>query len=304
MSFLKRFPVAVALTALVVIGCGTYALIHTPVKLPDVKASTYVYDGADVLSSTAEQSIKSYNSSFDKSYSSYVAVLTVPSTKGWDETEFAAQVFDRWGLQGNDFLLVLDTGAGTDNLYYGSNYSDFPYDSYLTQYVDTPFAKGDCDSAVLNLMAAMDSWLAENAKRSGSTYYDSGYHTQGDAYEDSKGGFSLMSVLLLVLILLFLIRGIDRARYRSWYGQYGHMPVPPVVFRPIFFWHNWYRRPPYPPGGFGSFGGGYRPQGPRSYGSRRPPSGGFGGGFGHGGGGFGGGGGHHGGGGFGGGGRR
>ena len=65
---------------------------------------------------------------------------------------------------------------------------------------------------------------------------------------------SFLPVIVLLVVLLVLFSWIDSLRYSSWRGRYGTMAVPPVVYRPIFWWHRpgsrWYRRrhmPPPPP---------------------------------------------------------
>ena len=92
-------------------------------------------------------------------------------------------------------------------------------------------------------------------------------------------------VLLVVLVLLF--NCLDGIRYNSWSARYGGMAVPPVVYRPIFWWHRpgsaWFTRrrrpPPRPPRGpRPPMSGGPRPPRPPMGGSTPPRSGSFGGG--------------------------
>ncbi len=332
MKFLKKFSVAVVITALVVVGCIAYSVATAPASLPAVQVGNWVCDEANVLSSDTETQVRDYNSRFDTSYSAYVAVVTVDSMKGWDATDFGSEVFDQWELYGNDFLLVLDVGDQADYLFYGSNYTDFDYASYLSEYVDPYFYSGDYDTAVLTLMEAMDTYLAGKNGQSTTTadgttggWVDDAYYDYDYSYESEyTGGEAVMSIIFLIVVVLIILHSIDRVRYNRWYRQYGYMDRPPVVFTPLFFWNrNRWRRPPRGPGGPGpgpgGFGGGFGPgpggpggpggfgggTGSRPGGSSRPRSGGGGfggGGSSHGGGGFGGGGGSRGGGGFGGGG--
>ena len=91
----------------------------------------------------------------------------------------------------------------------------------------------------------------------------------------------------------YLVLGvIDRARYNTYRARYFHMAAPPVMFRPILFWHGpsslWYRRqwhqppppppprPPRGPGGRPGGGGGFHGfSGPRGGSSGGPRGGGF-----------------------------
>ena len=94
------------------------------------------------------------------------------------------------------------------------------------------------------------------------------------SYDDGGGrmaGIVMLAVILIAIVLV--INAIDRIRYNTYRTRYYGVVNPPVVFRPIFFWHGpgsyWYRRhwqrpppppPPRPPRGpgpgGGSFGGG------------------------------------------------
>jgi uncharacterized membrane protein YgcG len=313
-KFFKKFSVAVVITALVVVGCLVYSVASAPASLPNVKVGDWVCDQAGVLSTDTEAEVRNYNSRFDTSYSAYVAVVTVDSMKGWDSVDFGEEVFDKWELYGNDFLFVMDIGEQQDYLFYGSNYTDFDYDSYLSTYADPSFYAGDYDQAVLSLLEGMEGYLKEhNSASTAPNYSQNGNYSENYYYDDDQEGEIVMTILVLLIVIFIIFRAIDRSRYNRWNQQYGHMAEPPVHFHPIFFWNTFHRRPPPPPpgGGFGGgprgggFGGGPRGGGfgggPRggSFGGG-PRGGGFGGG-GHGGGGFGGGGGH-GGGGFGGGG--
>lgn len=331
MKFFKKFSVAVVITALVVVGCIAFSAVTAPAPLPNVKVGDWVCDQANVLDPETETQVRNYNSRFDTSYSAYVAVVTVDSMKGWDSTEFGEQVFNKWELYGNDFLLVLDLGDKQDYLFHGSNYTDFDYDAYLNNYVSPSFYEGDCDTAVLSLMEAMDSYLAGKNDIVPPTYQGDGWSEDYTYQDNHANGYIdlgmgiICNMIILIIVLLVILSAIDRARYNSWYRRYGYMPNPTVVFRPILFWHRpggrWWnnRRPPRGPGGFGGPGpGGFGGPGPGGFGGPgpRPPRnssgpapraprnsggfGGFGGGGSHGGG-FGGGG-SHGGGGFGGGG--
>ena len=333
MKILKKFPVAVFLTILLVLGSIGYSIARAPVDLPQVTPGDWVYDGAEVLSEETEQQVRAYNSQFDQKYTAYVAVLTVRNQKNWNSDTFAQKVYEDWELGGNDFLLILDIEGDMDYLYHGSNYTDFDYTGMLSAYVDQLFYSGQYDEAVLSLMDGMDSYLSGL-----SAGYQEPIQQPTDGLEWEKEwsvrvespALAIAFMVLFCLVVLFVILDqMDRVRYRRWYQRYGTLVDPPVRFVPIFFWHRpggaWFHRRWGMPGGFGAVPppppGGHRPPPPHDHkrpprppqgggfgGSFRPPrGGGFGGGGfsgGHGGGGFGGGGSSHGhgGGGFGGGG--
>ncbi len=309
MKILKKFPVAVAITAVVVALCLGYSAWTAPAALPDTTVGDWVCDSANVLSEDTEKQVRTYNSQFDADYAAYVAVLTVKSERNWDETEFAQKVYENWTLGGNDFLLILDVGGRASYLYYGENYSDFDYASMLASYVDPSFYEEDYDSAVLNLMEGMEQYLSEEAsavQSDSQTVFEEDDWDEAEYYYADEGfgviaagGSMFLGIILLIVVVVLILNAIDRARYDSWYRSYGYMPHPPVPFVPILFWHRpgspWFRhRPPRGPGhgpgpggrhggpgghggGFGGFGGGPGGHGGGFGGGR---SGGHGGGFG------------------------
>lgn len=282
MKFFKRFSVAVVVTAIVVVLCGGYAIAAAPANLPNVQAGDWVCDAAGVLSSDTEETVREYNERFDVEYGAYVAVATVNSMKGWEAGDFVQETAVAWDLGSYDMIFVMDIGDDSVYLMEGGAYPEFDYDAYLTNYVDEDFFAGRYDDAVLSLLGGMDTYFAGEGGGSYGDYeyYDYNYNQYGYGYQNA-GVLSLFMILVLVILALAVVRAIDRARYNTWYRQYGYMPNPPVVFRPIFFWHTF--RPhgpgfgpgPGPGAGFGP-GPGFGPRpgsGPRPGGTTRPGSG-------------------------------
>ena len=229
----------------------------------------YLVDNADVLSAKAEETISLYNANWDKWSGSILAVVTEPFLSTSTE-EAAWNWADRLQLGENDAILLLDTG-GQDAylLTSGTFYDRFDgaESTYLSAYLYEGFMAGDYDQGVVNLFANVHL-----------LFHDPSIFV---AAEQSGAGLGIYAVVLLVVLVLVLA-ALDRMRYRTWYRRYGGMPVPPVIFRPILWWHRpggfWLRRPkpprPRPPrgprvppggGSFGGFGGGARP--PRNMGS-------------------------------------
>ena len=310
MKSLKKYPVAWVITIVVILASSVFGVAMAKEDMLPVTPGDPVYDGANVLSAEVEEELRQTNARFDQSYAAYVAVATVDSLKGWEPDAYAEELFYEWELYGNDFLLVLDIGGKESYFYHGSNYTSFDYAYYLDNYVNPDFVLGDYDGAVTALMEGMERYLS--GVTTGSSYtppVDDGWeydYTEVTDHYVYNVRSSFMAVILLIIVLIVILNVIERNRYRTWYGQYGHMATPPVVFRPIFFWHrpgsSWWRRmsrPPHGPGpgpgpgpggfggGPGGFGGGPRPGGfgggPRPGAGPRPgnfarPSGGFGGG--------------------------
>ena len=198
------------------------------------------------------------------------------------------------GLGENDAILLVDAQAKDYRLIASGRFYDRIaaqpssfVDSCLYDYVQ----RGDYDGGVTNLLGQLHLLMSDGG------YQEDAFFTGG------LGVFSLISslvpVILLIIVLVVLFNIIDGIRYSSWYGRYGTMPVPPVVYRPIFWWHRpgsaWYRMrrnppPPPPPGRPGGRPGSifpppYSPNPPRPSAPKySPPPRTGGGGFGRGGG--------------------
>lgn len=302
MKLLKSKAFAIAVMAAAILLSSVYGLSKRPevevveggVKLDESLSTTsfapYVVDGADLLAGKTEKAVSLYNANWDKMAGSIMAVVTVESTASGAE-DAAWDWAERLQLGEDDAILLVDAGDGT----YSVVASGLFYDRLSAQspsFVDTCMYDGvqggDYDAAVLSLFAQVHPLF-------------SAAHQQPAG--GSVGGVVAILVLLVVMVVLFSV--MDGIRYSSWYGRYGAMGVPPVVYRPILWWHRpgtgWYRRrydryrnprrhdDHRPPGGPGGFGGGPRPPmggGARPPRSNPPRSGSFGGGRG---GGFGGG---------------
>ena len=234
----------------------------------------YISDGANVLSASTEQTIRLYSANWDKQIGGILGVVTVKSVEGsvedaaWD---WAWQL----GLGENDAVLLLDVG-GKDYYLLPSGLFDACLagqpDSFLDACLYDYVNASDYNGGVLALLGQLHLLISD------------AYYPAGGSYATTGGIFDLMwsliPVVILLIVLVVLFNMIDSMRYRSWYGRYGSMTVPPVVYRPIFWWHRpgsrWFRRQYAPPPP--SFGGGApRPPAgrPPMSGGPRPPAGGF-----------------------------
>lgn len=237
--------------------------------------------------------------------------MTTDSTN--DLEEFAWNQGSDLGLGEGDAILAISARDEDWFVAPGDDFSTILTNRVVDQLED--ILSGDLnDKTVLAFYEALNQVYLDNFGL-GNAEPDGFY-----GYDDS--GDTMVGVILLVFILIAIvvvINAIDRMRYNTYRQRYYGVVNPPVMFRPIFFWHGpgtaWYRRnwrqpppsPPRPPrgpgGGFGgssSFSGGSSggfggrgnsgPRGGGTFGGR-PSGGGRSGGFGgsFGGGGFGGG---------------
>lgn len=302
MKFFQKTWVAVALT-LVMIGGAVFIGLsrgeqaeNSPASAGlDTSLSTGAYeqwvgDFAQVLTAEEEEQICLYNANWDQRYGSIIVVETLaaaPDTSLGDYAVSQAQAFE---LGAYDGYLAIVPEAGEAYLAVGMDYplSDSQIGSYLSQYLYDDLQAGRCGQGVLSLFAGLNQYYVDNY----------GVPAQETGYSYGSQGALVAGVILVVVFLLIFATLVDSMRYDAYRQRYYGVVNPPIVFRPILFWHGpgfgWYRRrwhrpPPPPPGGprgprgpggpggFGPGGFGSNPGGGSSGGFR---GGGFGGGFG------------------------
>ena len=295
MKLLKNRAVAVAVLIAAIVLSSLYGLSKRPeVIVPegapalDENVSTawvdpYILDNAHILSFRTEKMAAIYDVNWDNMFGGILAVVTEDSVSG-DLEDAAWDWADRIGTNGlgeNDAILLIDAGAKDYRLIASGIFYDLLsaqpasfVDGCLVDYVQ----RGDYDGGLTNLLGQIHLILGSS---SSSDYYSAEAGAVSVAV-------SMISVILLIIFLVVLFNILDSIRYSMWYGRYGTMAAPPVVYRPILWWHRpgsrWFnnrRRPPPPPRGPGGFGGpssggrmgGNSPRPPMS-GGPRPPMGG------------------------------
>lgn len=308
----KPWAAVLAVLLMIAVGIGIGQLRRPQVQVSGGKTdldtsldtaylSKYLSDGADLFSAGEEKSILLYNANWDQRYNSIVAVVTLTQSSDASLSDTALDWANRWQLGAGDAILVLETaGAGDYYFLTGDDfYSMMPDDvvnRYLSQYLEPDFAAGRYGTGVLNLFSAVNE-LYYDTFGLGNEGYGGSY--AAPVYHTPTRWLTILVVLAVLLVIVLSVA--DNYRYDTYRRRYGGMGVPPVVFRPILFWHRpgwgWYERrrhrppPPPPPRGPrgpgpGGFGGGPRPGGPGPGGfGGGPRPGGFGGmgGFGRGG---------------------
>lgn len=326
MKFFKKTWVAWLLTAVMIavaIGIGQSkggGAVSEPVPEPaaglDESLSTqnvqkFFWDDVHIFSSSTERQINLYNANWDYRYNSVVAIATTQSPNGSLE-DFAWDCGSDMGLGEGDAILAISARDGDWYVAPGDDFSTILSSKAVSELEDI-LSGGLNDTTVLKFYEALNDVYLDN--------FGLGNAEPGGFYGYNDGGDTFVGVIMLVFILIaivLVVNAIDRSRYNTYRQRYYGVVNPPVMFRPIFFWHgpgtSWYRRnwrqppppPPRPPrgpgGGFGGgsgFGegsstgfGGRGNSGPRGGGTfgGRPSGGGRSGGFGgsFGGGGFGG----------------
>lgn len=286
MKVFKNRGVAVLVLIAAIVLSSLYGLSKKPVvEVPDgapplneaVSTSyldPYILDNAHILSFRTEKLIGIYSANWDQMFQGILAVVTEESVSG-DLEDAAWDWAYRIGTDGlgeNDAILLIDAGAEDFRLIASGRF----YDLIAAQppnFVESCFIQGaSYDDNVVNLLGQLHLLM-------GSSYQEDAFFTGGGV---SGVIAAIIPVIFLIVVLVVLFNIIDGIRYSSWYGRYGSMSAPPVIYRPIFWWHRpgsrWFRRrhappppPPRGPGGPGGFGRGPRPP---MGGGPRPPMGG------------------------------
>lgn len=287
---MKRYRIRPFLLAL--LSC-LFLLSSSALAVAEPTSSFYVADYADVLSSDTESYIIEQNQTLWDATGAQLVVVTVDFLDGMYSDEYAAEVFDTWGIgnadSNNGFLLLLAVGEGKGWAMVGSGLEDqltaSKLDGWMNDLFWDEFDAGQYDVAVLALFDQVNSWYtdyyAADLGITGQT--SSGNGNQGYYPEDNQGAYpdedrqrspAIIPFLAVILTLLFpltlillVAAALDRMRYRRYQRRYmvPGMPPPPYLYRPIFWGRPHRPRPPRPPRGPG---GGPRP----------PNGGGFGGG--------------------------
>lgn len=264
--------VTIALSSLYGLSKRPEAALPAPALEPELAAglstaafAPYIVDDAQILSDDTEEQLSLYNANWDSLGGSILAVVTTKNAG--DIVDAAWDCADDLELGENDAVLLMDPAAEDSYLLSFGTFAerfDGRESSYLTQYLYEDFQAGQYDAGVLALFEQIHMNLFHPA--AGGTAIS----TAGTGVLPVLSAVIPVVVLLLVMVVLFNV--IDSMRYTSWNRSYGSMDIPPVVYRPIFWWHRpgsaWFRRrrnppPPRP-----------RPPRPPVGSSPRPPMGG------------------------------
>lgn len=141
--------------------------------LPDAPTG-YVYDGANVLSSSTESYIERTGSALAEACGAEVVVATVDFTDGEDIADYAYDLFNKWGIgdkKANNGLLdpafhwcedyYAEPGVGLTDVFTGG-----VLDAMLYDYLEDDFAAKEYDSGVKKVYArAVEIWKTTTMSR-------------------------------------------------------------------------------------------------------------------------------------------
>lgn len=276
MKFFQKTWVAWLLTAAMIAGAVAISLgkpapsspgsVGLDTSLSTSRSADFLWDEAGVLSDDQEKQINLYNANWMQRYDSIVAVAVVGSVAGAID-DYAYELAMELELAAVDAILVVDTGSGDGYLLPGDDYplSDSQITSYMNTYLYEGVVSGEYGAGILNLFQEINQFYVDQ--------YGLGFLDNGGGYGPARDSSRVAGVVALILIVLVIATVADNLRYSAYRQRYYGVPNPPVIFRPILFWHGpgygWYRRrwrrpPPPPP-----------PRGPGGPGGPRPGGGGF-----------------------------
>ena len=260
---------AVLLTVLVLVLMAVPAFA---VALPDAPTG-YVYDGANVLSSSTESYIERTGSALAEACGAEVVVATVDFTDGEDIADYAYDLFNKWGIgdkKANNGLLILlsigaedyyaEPGVGLTDVFTGG-----VLDAMLYDYLEDDFAAKDYDSGVKKVYARAVEILENHYSVSYSTgttnnaNANTNYNYANNNTSGVQNVFSqarrvavtriIRFVFIVLFVILVIALSVLRPRRRYYRRGWGAPPPPPPMGG---FW-----RGPRPGGGrSGGFGSG------------------------------------------------
>ncbi len=263
--------------------------------------SSYVYDGADVISDNTENDLKTKNNYLEQNAGgAQIAVATVTSLDDYTMENYAYELFNKWKVgsasENNGVLLVMyitpDPDDGDYQMVQGSGIeSTLPTSALsriLSNYLEPDFASGNYDAGVQKTIEQVYSQLCSIYGVSGQAgtavqnpegtdvqnQYNGGY--QDYVYEQESGvsvfgAFGTVFVLILVIVVISSITRPRRyGRYNPTSYGYGYRPYTYGIFGIPFGFshhhHHHHNAPPNPPpgagfGGRGGYGGASRGNG-------------------------------------------
>ena len=211
------------------------------VALPDAPTG-YVYDGANVLSSSTESYIERTGSALAEACGAEVVVATVDFTDGEDIADYAYDLFNKWGIgdkkENNGLLILLSIGAEDYYAEPGVGLTDVftggVLDAMLYDYLEDDFAAKEYDSGVKKVYARAVEILEDHYNVS----YSAGTTNNANANNSTSGGilygfqrfFSRVWRFFFVVLFVILIIALSIRRPRRYYRRgWGAPPPPPPM---------------------------------------------------------------------------
>lgn len=207
--------------------------------------SVYAHDTIGILSQGTLSYMDTLAEDTRNRVGASVAAVMVQDMNGMDQQDYAYEIFNHYGYDGNTLLLVMSIQDGyyvLEGEYLTNLIKIREYDRIFDDITDPARNRGDYDAAIKKTASALSNQLIGKlpkgyaAEQNGQTGYE-GHSSRSNA------GFAWVYLMFIVLILVFSVSIRRKRYYRSYYG---------VSFNPFSPW----RIHRYGPGGYwGHYGG-------------------------------------------------
>ena len=237
---MKKLFCALVLVALLTTALPAALAVNYPDK-PDQDG--YVLDETGTMGEQTLSDIKELNARTEEAFGGHIYVQARHFLGGMSVTEYAAGLFDKWGLGDSDALLVMIIGEEAYTLRYGADFSSTlrgeTGDALVGTYFRTPYLSRRYDDALNAFLPELAKQMAKQEKTTvstdgifgkitasatsapgNSTFDLSSFITSGNvdwldysdkstdadvkAETEKSTGFSLRKIIIIIVILYFL----------------------------------------------------------------------------------------------------
>lgn len=275
MKFFRKTPVAVFLTALVVVLCCVwgYTRAYTSVQQQEETQSqragennlNYFLrqfdDAAGLFDLETSDALARSDLDLNNTYGTMLALRTANYLNGEDLETYAKDYFAEHELGRSDMLLVIETSSRAWYLVYGPGLRSYADGNQalvtiLQENLDDAFFEGGSNEGILSLFQDLEKWCKDNLPevepvvQSGIPSLQINDKVQVISLWDVFVNiiFTLLVNIWWIILLLVVLNVVDRYRFQKYVER--HLPdngdEPTAPFHPILFWHRqgsrWYGR--------------------------------------------------------------
>ena len=275
MKFFRKTPVAVILTALVVVLCCVwgYTRAYTSVQQQEETQSqragennlNYFLrqfdDSARLFDLDTTDAMARSDLELNNTYGTMLAVKTANYLNGEDIESYAKTYFSEHELGRSDMLLVIETNSRAWYLVYGPGLRSYAdgnqaLATLVRENLDDAFFEGESGQGMLDLFDDLGKWCKDNLPevepvvQSGIPSLQINDKVQIISLWDVFVSiiFTLLVNIWWIILLLVVLNVVDRYRFQKYVER--HLPdngdEPTAPFHPILFWHRqgsrWYGR--------------------------------------------------------------
>lgn len=275
MKFFRKTPVAVILTALVVVLCCVwgYTRAYTSVQQQEETQSqragennlNYFLrqfdDDAHLFDLDTTDAMARDDLDLNNTYGTMLAVRTANYLGGEDIETYAKNYFTEHELGRSDLLLVIETNTRAWYLVYGPGLRPYAdgnqaLATLVRENLDDAFFEGESSKGILSLFRDLGKWCqdtlpeVEPVVQSGIPSLQINDKVQVISLWEVFVSivFTLLVNIWWIILLLVVLNVVDRYRFQKYVER--HLPdngdEPAAPFHPILFWHRqgsrWYGR--------------------------------------------------------------